>query len=350
MASRNFLLPERAPFQCGSRVLALRYTNDGRSVLVGTEDGTLRVFAAATGELTREVRLGRVVKRNGWIFARDDDRVCAVRFVGDTLGVLDVATGRLRFPPLTLDARVLPGEGVDPAVLEVGAVTFSPDGRWLLAEGEFELWLWDAASGALEIQRNFPAWKFCAFSPNGARLAQATGDTLTVWSLPGGKLVTGPVAIERGIGQGRFLMPHFSRDGRQLALVDPYEAIHVFDAATGERLKSWSHGGDFILPGMLRVLPDGRLFAECAHNTELWDFASGLSGTLAHAGWNKLISVDTDARGARVLATTSTGFVRLLSTVTGELIAEETSLHPSGDVVATPLARRHTDRGRHRPR
>ncbi len=336
MASRNFLLPERAPFQCGSRVLALRYANDGRSVLVGTEDGTLRVFDAATGALTREVRLGRAVKRNGWIFARDDDRVCAVRFVGDTLGVLDLTTGRLRFPPLTLDASVWPGEGVAPSLRDAGAVTFSPDGRWLLAEGEFELWLWDAASGALEIQRKFPAWKFCAFSPDGARLAQVTGDNLTVWSLPEGKLVAGPVAIERPIHHaGKHLMPHFSRDGRQLALVDPTGAIHVFDAATGERQKSWPHADNFILPGMLQVLPDGRLFADCAQTTELWDFASGLSGTLAHAGWNKLISVDPDARGSRVLATTSTGFVRLLSTVTGELIAEEAPLHPSGDVVAT---------------
>ncbi|MEO6001838.1 MAG: protein kinase [Opitutus sp.] len=336
LTSRNFLLPERAPFQCGSRVLGLRYTTDGGSVLVGTEDGTFRVFDAATGALTREVRLGQAVKRNGWIFARDDDRVCAVRFVGDTLGVLDVATGRLRFPALTLDPRVLPGEGADPGQLDAGAVSLSPDGRWLLAEGEFALWIWDATCGALAMQRNFLGWKFCAFSPDGTRFAQVTGDTFTVLSLPGGERVAGPVAFERpDAHHGEYLIPHFSRDGRKLAVVDSFKAIHVFDAATGERLQSWPHDGNFILAGMLQVLPDGRLFAECAHTTELWDFASGQSGTLAHAGWNMLTSVVADARGARVLATTSTGNARLLNAATGELIAEETSLHVSGDVVAT---------------
>ncbi len=334
LTSRNFLVPERSAFSCGARVLAMRYTNDGRSLLVGTEDGTLRIFDPATGQLTREVRLGHAVKRNGWVFARDDDRVCAVRFVGDTLGVLDIASGRLLFPPLTLDSRVLPGEGVDPAWGDAGSVALSPDGRWLFAYGLLDYWLWDASNGELRIQRSLPGYHFQAFSPDGSRFAQVTGDAVTVWSLPDARLVAGPFSIERHVARpGHYLIPLFSGDGRQLVVVDPYEAIHVFDAADGTPLHSWPHV-DWIDPGHLQILPDGRLFADCAGATELWDPDSGLSGKLPFPGWNQLRVCASDRLGARLLLTTSAGLGLLVSTATGELLAEETSLHESGDMVA----------------
>jgi WD40 repeat protein len=160
-----------------------------------------------------------------------------------------------------------------------------------------------------------------------------TGDAVTVWSLPDAQLVAGPIAIERQFTRrGDWLIPQFSRDGRQLVVVDPQEAIHVFDAATGTPLRSWPHV-HFINPGHLQILPDGRLFTEGAAN-ELWDPDSGLSGKLPSTGWKQLRACASDRVGARLLLTTSAGFGLLVSTATGELLAEETSLHESGDMVA----------------
>ena len=337
LTSRNFLLPEHVPFECGSRVLALHYTGDGRSLLAGTEDGVLRIFDAATGALVRELRLGHEVKRNGWVFARDNDAVCAVRLVGDRLGVLDIAAGRLRFPALALDPRVLPGEGCDPAMLDAGAVTLSPDGRWLFAEGMWDYWIWDAANGDLVAQRTCSNYKFCAFSPDGTRFAQVSDDALTLWSLPGFERIAGPTPVARNFARpGVFLLPHFSPDGRELVLVDPWEAFHVFDASTGAPRRSLPHAGlsNWIRPGFLRFLPDGRLFGEGSHGNMLWDIQSGASQALNSAGYANLSGVAIDAKGARMLLTTRTGFARLVSTATGEMIAEESSLHENGDVVA----------------
>ena len=337
LTSRNFLLPEHVPFECGSRVIALRYTNDGGSLLVGTEDGTLRVFDTATGALAREVRLGREVKRNGWIFARDNDAVCAVRFVDDTLGVLDIAAGRLRFPALAMDPRIFPGEGYDPAMGDAGKVRMSPDGRWILADSMLEYWIWDAMNGDLVAHRVLSNYKFCAFSPDGTRFAQVSDDALTLWSLPGFERIGGPTSIERNVARpGYMLLPHFSRDGRDLVLVDPWEAFHLFDASTGAHRRSLPHEGErnWIRPGFLQLLPDGRLFGEGSHGNMLWDLQSGASQGLNSAGWANLSGVAIDAKGERMLLTTRTGFARLVSTATGEMIAEESSLHENGDVVA----------------
>jgi WD40 repeat protein len=228
---------------------------------------------------------------------------------------------------------VEPGEGVDPAWLDAGKVALSTDGRWLFAEGNIDYWVWDASNGEIRIQRNLPGLQSCAFSPDGSRFAQVAGDAVTVWSLPDAQLVAGPISIERHVSRpGDWLIPLFSADGRQLVVVDGEEAIHVFDAATGTPLHSWPRVG-FINPGHLQILPDGRLFADGAA-TELWDPDSGLSGKLPSLGWKQLRVCASDRVGARLLLTTSAGFGLLVSTATGELLAEETSLHESGDMVA----------------
>src|SRR6185503_19319124 len=80
LATHNFLLPEESAFECGSRVLAVRFTKDGRSIHVGTEDGAFRVLDAASGLLQREFRLGRQVVLGGWEFPKVSDTVFAARF------------------------------------------------------------------------------------------------------------------------------------------------------------------------------------------------------------------------------------------------------------------------------
>jgi len=334
LSSRNFLLPERAPFACGTRVLAMRYSTDGTSLIVGTEDGTLRKFDAGTGALTREVRLGRSVKRNGWVFARDNDAVCAVRFVDDTVAIVDLASGRMRFSPIQLETKVMAQESaLIGNSLDDRAISLSPDGRWLLARGIYEIWLWDTFNGEKKYQDSSSHWAFYDISPDGKRLAQVTGDALHLRSLPDGKLIVAPIPIARHIGHpDTYLIPSFSNDGRQLAVIDPYEAIHVFDVVTGAHLRSWPHLENWIMAGAIRVLPDGRIFAGCAHSSELWDFEKGLTQNLRTLSWDLRACVP-NADGKLLLMVSSAGLAQLSSTTTGELVAEETSLEENGDVV-----------------
>lgn len=144
LATHNFLLPEGPAFECGSRVLAVRFTKDGRFIYVGTEDGAFRVLDAASGRLRREFRLGRQVMLGGWEFPRATDTVFAARFTDNTLGVFDVESGQPRWVPRALDPTV----GNHNEILALGhAAGISPDGRWIYALAVTRFWIWDATTG-----------------------------------------------------------------------------------------------------------------------------------------------------------------------------------------------------------
>jgi WD40 repeat protein len=335
LAAQNFLLPLGAPWQYGSRVLALRYTRDGHSILIGTEDGAFRVIDAVSGDVRREIHLGKYVKRNGWVFARNTDAVFAVRFVDNTLAVFDVESGRPRWPAIRLDAKVLSGEYRDPFVWDSGAVNLSPDGRWLRADNLHEFWLWDAVSGKLKLERTSPYNQWEDFSPDGTRLVQVSMNVAQIWSLPDGKPFLAPIPIQRERSDpDAGMIPRFSNDGRLLAFCDPWSSTQVFDAATGTRLRSFTPPGSRVLPGAIEFLPDGRLFTAGIHDSELWDVNSGRFMSVQTVWRDTFRANLPSADGKFVLTTSSDGVARLWRTATGQLAATPLSLHQEVDVSA----------------
>src|SRR5262249_45562331 len=66
----------------------------------------------------------------------------------------------------------------------VGALAFSPDGRFLAACAEVTLWVWDVASRTAVVRHKISERHFqdVAFSPDGRFLAFARGDaTVALW-------------------------------------------------------------------------------------------------------------------------------------------------------------------------
>jgi WD40 repeat protein/tRNA A-37 threonylcarbamoyl transferase component Bud32 len=310
LTSHNFLIPEGSPFQCGSRVLAVHYATDGRSVYAGTEDGTLRVFDAASGELRREIRLGRKVKRNGWKFSDGSQAVFAVSFADKTVGVFEINTGRPVWPIIKLNDEPSPDSGA----------RFSPDGRWLCAQGIHCFWIWDAATGQERFKRSFTTYHFGPeFTNDGTRFVFVSQDTVHGWSLPDFKPTFEPIPIERSFLPNTELDPHYSPDGRILAVSDYQEGVHLFDAATGSRLRP-------IIPfkgGFAGFLPDGRLFAPGEKSWDLLDVSTGkLTSLPAAPGFSGDRS--TSADGRFIVTASEDGFPRLWETKTGRLAAEAT--------------------------
>ena len=193
LASHNFILPEGAPFEGGSRVVAMRYALDGKTFLAGTEDGTMRVFEAASGKVLHEFRLGKPVRwLGGWMFARANDGIFAARFTDNSVAVYDAATGRQQGASIQLPAEVMPA----PDMVELSA-----DGHWILAYAypSATFWLWDARTGGKRFEHAFKGLKDINFdfSADGQRLAVTFGDELRVWSLPDCAPVIAPITINR---------------------------------------------------------------------------------------------------------------------------------------------------------
>jgi serine/threonine protein kinase/WD40 repeat protein len=325
LTSRNFLIPLGIPFQCKSRVLAVRFTNDGRSFLVGTEDGTLRIFDAASGELSREIPLGKKVRRDGWVFATENDAVFAVSFADKTIGLFDAKSGRHVWPPIQLEKELQ----------ELTRLELSPNGRWLCVHGgDLTFWIWDAVTGENRTKQSFKKWHFGpVFTSDGTRMAFVHEDRAHVWSLPEFHPVSEPIPIKRKFIPDMRLLPYFSPDGQLLAIFDPFEGVHVIDTKSGHNLGPIIPR-DISNANFTGFWPDGRLFAPGRYSWELLDLTTGKSESVPVAsGFSGTQTPSAD--GKFVLTASDDGFPRLWETKTGRLVAEP-AFHQREKFYATP--------------
>ena len=173
----------------GLGFVAVAFSSDGRYLLTGQFDGTVRVWDGETGQ---PVGLLDTHKREIWglVFSRDGRHLVSASSDG-TVKLWDArrldkehldGKSERRIPPIL--TRVA-GPGVN--------VAFSPDGRRLATGGEENtVKIWDVETGK-ELQPPLRGHKgeiyTLAFSPDGRLIASAGEDsTVRVWDSHTGKL------------------------------------------------------------------------------------------------------------------------------------------------------------------
>ncbi|HWA27999.1 MAG TPA: protein kinase [Lacunisphaera sp.] len=308
LASHNFLIPQAAPFACGSRVLALRYAQDGRTFNVGTEDGTFRVMDAATGAVKRQFQTGREVVPDGWKFARQNDMIVGARFPDNTFAVYDVATGAPKFPPLQLHPLVGLPESTR-------VVDLSPSGRWIYAVSGRKFWLWRADTGALQLQLNLSDIMVdCDFNPAEDTLAALLlGRTIRRWSLPSGQPIDPPHTFRAASPMPFGAAVRYSPDGRRLAIVD-FLSAQIVDGATGTLLQQFSGLDSTLVPRLAAFASNDRLLVISQTQYGGWDIAGGgfNAAPLPH-----VLEVTYDARVRRGVAVSLDGRLRVFDVESG---------------------------------
>jgi len=104
----------------------------------------------------------------------------------------------------------------------VWSVAFTPDGRLITTGGAdrtVRVWEVDTGLGLMKLPL-MDAWgQAVAFSPDGARLAAATGGSVIVWdSLTGRELAVLDSPVEYAKGRARIWDVKSSHDGRKIAV------------------------------------------------------------------------------------------------------------------------------------
>jgi WD40 repeat protein/tRNA A-37 threonylcarbamoyl transferase component Bud32 len=130
------------------------------------------------------------------------------------------------------------------------------------------------------------------YSPDGRRIAAASGETVKVWDATSGRELLnlrGHTFAVNGVA--------YSPDGHHIASAGWEGAVRIWDATSGQELLTLSGHNDQV--GAVAYSPDGRRIATGAGRTvRLWDAANGkeLLMLRGHTSWISALAFSPDGR------------------------------------------------------
>jgi len=232
---------------------------DGRFVLSGSWDETLRLWDLATGQCLRTLK-GHTERVNS-VAISPDGRFALSGSHDNTLRLWDLETGQC--------LRTLKGH-----TDYVTSVAISPDGRFGLSGSEEKtLRLWDLATGqCLRILEGHTSWVYSvAISPDGRfALSGSWDDTLRLWDLETGQ------CLRTFKGHTNWVDSVALTPDERFAISGSSDnTLRLWDLATGQCLRILEGHTESV--DSVTISPDGRfaLSGSLDNTLRLWDLATG---------------------------------------------------------------------------
>ena len=252
---------ERAVPRHDGAVRALAGTPDGRRLVTGGDDRTIRIWDLATGRLERTLR-GHLDSVRAVAVTPDGRRILSGGTY-DVVRVWDLASGQFE--------HTIAGQG---GVRAVYAVAVTPAGERAVWGGAGSaVQVWDLAHGRAEhtLRSQDPNVRTVAITPNG-KLALSGGDggTVQVWDLETGLLV-------RAMNGHTSPVPAIAvtPDGSRVVSGGHDSTVQVWDLESGRLERTlWGHTGAV---GTVAVTPDGKRIVSGGldRTVRVWDMSDG---------------------------------------------------------------------------
>ncbi|KAF7970638.1 hypothetical protein HWV62_23364 [Athelia sp. TMB] len=247
---------------------AVAFSPDGRRVVSGSWDKSLRVWDAETGALI------------------------AAPFEGHTQYVTSVA--------------------------------FSPGGQWIASgSGDKSVCVWNAETGALiagPFTGHTDSVNSVAFSPDGQRIASGSNDkSIRIWNSQTGALIAGPFKGHAS----EVNAVAFSPDGRRIASGSEDKSVRVCDTETGALVAGPFEGHTREIYSVA-FSPDGKRIASGSadKSVRVWDADTGVLNAAPFKGHTDYIrSVSFSPNGQRIASSSDDGSIRVLDAESGALVA-----------------------------
>ena len=313
-----------------SHIHRLRYSPDGRLLLVGYTDGSVKFWDVATFAQVRSIDAhpGPVYDL---AFSPDGSRFASSGFDG-TVGVWQAATGK----------RVLRLRGHTGLAL---GVAFSPDGTRIASTGyDKTVRVWDANTGEEKITLRGHDDTVCsvAFSPDGNLLLSASFDReARLWNAAPLQRPTGPGLFTIAGHKDRVNAVAFSRDGRLLASASWDMSVRLWDGWTGAAMRTLT-GHKGAVWG-ISFSPDGKRLASASwdRTVKVWDVATGDELLTFAAHGTPVNEVAFSPDGKSIVSADIEGIIKIWDAATGkERTAYTGNLFPAMAVAFSPDGQR----------
>ena len=323
--SPQWHLPKGAKMRFGKGTINdIQYSPDGRTIVSGSHDKTIRLWDAESGTPKRTLT-GHTERVFSVAFSPDGRTLATGSY--NTIRLWDAESGvhnctlghteRVLSVAFSPDGRTIASGSRDKTIRlwdaeseahnrtltghtsGVLSVAFSPDGR-TLASGSWDIRLWDAESGAhkrtLTGYRRYPVYSV-AFSPDGRTIATGNWETIRFWDAETG-------AHKRTLWHGEMVFSvAFSPDGRTLASGNYDNTIGLWDAESGAHNRTLTGHTSYV--NSVAFSPDGRTIASGSGSSfrddntiRFWDAESGAHNrTLTgHTSYVRSVAFSPDGR------------------------------------------------------
>jgi len=289
---------------------ALVYAPDGKTLLSGGNDGTVRLWEVKSGREMLRVH-DYYEYRNSVAFA-PDGKTAASLGSDKLVHLWDMKTGK--------DVRVFhPPQNASPqSVAFPLSVAFAPDGKRIVAAiNEATPCVWDTATGNLVWQAPKPEedhqFEGACFSPDGKYVAASAGigGRAFLWEASSGKFLR---QFEKSDDCLTFA---FSPNSACLAASDKDYIVRLWDVASGREVQRYSGHKKYIQS--IVFTPDGKGLVTCAEDETIrfWDVASGRETRCLEAVDEEVHCLALSPDGKTLAAAGGTKTIRFWDVATG---------------------------------
>jgi WD40 repeat protein len=284
-------------------VRSATFSHDGKYIVSGSEDRTIRIWDARTGNPTLPPFKSHTDMVSSISVSLDGRRI-ASGSIDKTIMVWDATNGQVIAGPFQGHTNT------------VFSVAFSPDDKQVVSgSADKTIRVWDIQTeknvvGPLKGHTDYIY--HVVFSDDGKRIASASRDTtVRVWDVDSGTLILGPLTMHTD----HVYVVEFSPDGKRLVSGAWGGYFCVVDADTGALVSGPLHRHEegslavrhTPMSTLSAVSPDGKWVAGCSlggftsRTIQVWDSVTGLVVANFDAQTEFLLPVTFSPDSKRVL-------------------------------------------------